>query len=70
MVLLAFFGDVALCDRQYGVQPFVTWRFNEDGFFWGHYADTKENAMAEFKERINDAFTSSPLKTYDNWLNG
>ena len=50
--LLAFYNNVALCDRKHGVHPFVTWRFDGDGFFWGHYADTKENAEIEFKERI------------------
>lgn len=51
--LLAFYNGVALCDRKRGYHPFVTWRFNEEGFFWGHYADTKETAMTEFKERIS-----------------
>ena len=51
--LLAFYNEVALCDVGRGVHPFVTWRFNEGGFFWGHYADTLENAKNEFKERIS-----------------
>ena len=50
--LLAFYNGVALCYVGRGVHPFVTWRFNEDGFFWGHYADTLENARKELKERI------------------
>jgi len=50
--LLAFYNKVALCYLGRGVHQFVTWRYSEDGFFWGHYADTKENAEIEFKERI------------------
>jgi hypothetical protein len=50
--LLAFYKEVALCDKGRGVHQFVTWRFDEDGFFWGHYADTLENPEIEFKERI------------------
>lgn len=35
--------------------PFVTWQFNErdgrQGYFWGHYHNTQEQAAADFQER-------------------
>ena len=36
--------------------PFVTWQFNErdgrQGYFWGHYHYTPEQAEADFQERV------------------
>jgi hypothetical protein len=32
--------------------PFITWRVDDDGnAFWGHYFDTKNQAMVDFNER-------------------
>jgi hypothetical protein len=50
--LLAFYNGVALCKRGHGVHPFVSWRFDQHGFYWGHYSTDRDEADQEFKERI------------------
>lgn len=39
------------------IVPFATWQANikngEHDYFWGHYTDTRENALKDFGERIS-----------------
>lgn len=39
------------------IAPYVTWMANAkndpDNFFWGHYCETKLDAVADFAQRIN-----------------
>lgn len=31
--------------------PYVTWRYKNGEFFWGHYHDSPDSAKADFEER-------------------
>lgn len=46
---------VVLCKTTNQLTPFVTWIYNnrEHGFYEGHYFETKEDAMMDFKLRPN-----------------
>lgn len=44
--------NVALGFNPEAVAPFVTWGYNGNDFFWGHYYTNLQNAFDDYKERI------------------
>ena len=42
---------LVLAKREYGPHPYVTWAYNSDGFYWGHYFVDLAEAVADFNLR-------------------
>ena len=46
-------GMTAVMAKTDSVQPFVTWRVDDDGdCYWGHYFDTHDEAAADMINRV------------------
>lgn len=46
-------GDIVLAVRDQSPHPYVTWWMNAEGdTFHGHYIETLEEAMSDFKSRM------------------
>lgn len=46
--------------------PYVTWRFNDEkgrrNYYWGHYHNTKEDALNDFGIRVAEYMQSHEFK--------